>query len=97
MAAILSGSTSTPVTVGPYLPVPILVRLPLAAVVVIWAALTSRSWLLPVAVVLAMPVLWINSLAVLAACVPLRAIDLARVPKQARPVSSANVATPLTG
>ena len=89
---ILSGSSSTPETVGPYLPVSILVRLPLAAAVVVAAALTSRAWLLPVAVVLAMPVLWINSLAVLAACIPLRTMDLARVRMPAR--SAAGVADP---
>ena len=68
---VLSTSSSTPITVGWYLPVPLLYRLPVAGVVVILAAITERRWLLPVAVVLAMPVLWLNSLAVLAACVPL--------------------------
>ena len=68
---ILGESSSTPVTVGWFLPVSLLVRLPVALVVVAWAALTGRAWLVPVAVVLAMPVVWVNSLAVLAACVPL--------------------------
>jgi Glycosyltransferase family 87 len=68
----LAGSSSTPDTVGWYLPVPLLVRLPIAAVVVGIAAWTDRRWLLPAGVVIAMPVLWLNSLAVLAACVPLR-------------------------
>jgi Glycosyltransferase family 87 len=67
----LAGSSSTPDTVGWYLPVPLLVRLPIAAVVVGIAAWTDRRWLLPAGVVIAMPVLWLNSLAVLAACVPL--------------------------
>ena len=39
--------------------------------VVVIAAWFDRRWLLPVGVVIAMPVLWLNSLAVLAACVPL--------------------------
>ena len=68
---ILTGSSSTPDTVGWYLPVPLLVRLPVAAVVAVIAAWADRRWLLPVAVVLAMPILWLNSLAVLAACMPL--------------------------
>ncbi len=68
---ILAGSSSTPVTVGWYLPVPLLVRLPVAVVVMVAAAWFDRRWLLPVAVVIAMPVLWLNSLAVLAACIPL--------------------------
>ena len=68
---IVLGSSSTPVTVGWFLPVPLAVRLPIAAVIVLLAAWSDRRWLVPVAVVTAMPVLWLNSLAVLAACVPL--------------------------
>jgi hypothetical protein len=59
------------VTPGWYLPVPLLPRLVGAAIVVVVAALTDRPWLIPVAVVLAMPVIWLNSFAVLAAAVPL--------------------------
>jgi hypothetical protein len=58
-------------TVGWYLPIALLPRLVLAAVIVAIAGLTDRRWLVPVGVVLAMPVIWLNSLAVLAACVPL--------------------------
>jgi hypothetical protein len=58
-------------TVGWYLPIGLAPRLVAAVVVVIAAARTDRRWLLPVGVVLAMPVVWLNSLAVLAACVPL--------------------------
>ncbi len=58
-------------TVGWYLPIAVLPRLGLAVVVIAVAGLTDRRWLLPFGVVLAMPVIWLNSLAVLAACVPL--------------------------
>jgi hypothetical protein len=58
-------------TVGWYVPVPLVPRLVAAVAVVAIAAWTERRWLVPVAVVLAMPVVWANSLAVLAACVPL--------------------------
>jgi general stress protein CsbA len=58
-------------TVGYYLPVPLLPRLVLAALVVLFASLTNRRWLVPVAVVLALPVIWSNSLAILAAVYPL--------------------------
>jgi hypothetical protein len=58
-------------TVGWYLPIGLAPRLVAAVVVVVVAALTDRRWLVPVAVALAMPVVWLNSLAVLAACVPL--------------------------
>ena len=70
------------VTTGPYLPVPLLVRLPLAAGLVAWGGLTDRRWTVPVGVTLALPVVWLNSLAVLVALVPLlaaerRGVDLA--------------------
>ena len=58
-------------TVGWYLPIGLAPRLVAATIVVVIAAWTDRRWLLPVGVVLAMPVVWLNSLAVLAACVPL--------------------------
>jgi glycosyl transferase family 87 len=58
-------------TVGFYVPVPLLPRLVLAVLVVLFASLTDRRWLVPVAVVLALPVIWSNSLAILAAVYPL--------------------------
>ena len=42
------------------------------------AGLTGRAWLLPIAVTLALPVLWLNSLAILAACVPLSRVRVGR-------------------
>jgi hypothetical protein len=67
-------------TPGWYLAVPLLPRLVAAAVLIVVAALTDRRWVLPFAVVLALPVLWLNGLAVLAAVVPLwqtRSVDVA--------------------
>lgn len=58
-------------TVGWYLPVPLLPRLVVAVALIAWGAVTDRPWTIPVGVVLAMPVMWLNSLAVLAALVPL--------------------------
>ena len=52
-------------------PIPLLVRLPVAALVAVFAARTDRSWLLPVAAVLALPLLWIHGLAILVAITPL--------------------------
>ena len=70
---ILANSSSTPAdTPGWFLPVPLVVRLPIAFIVVVLAARTDRAWLLPVAVTLALPVVWLNGLAILAACWPLR-------------------------
>ena len=65
-------------TVGWYVPIALAPRLAAALLVTAVAGLTSRRWLLPVAVALAMPVLWANALAVLAACVPLWRADRAR-------------------
>jgi hypothetical protein len=47
----------------------------LAAALVAYAALTNRRWLVPIAVALALPVVWSNSLAVLAAVYPLWKLD----------------------
>lgn len=51
-------------------PIPLLFRLPLAAALVIWGARTDRKWTVPVAVVLALPVIWTASLAILVAVIP---------------------------
>lgn len=69
MATAGSGTVST---VGWYLPLPLLPRLVAAGLVVIVAARTDRRWMVPVGVVLAMPVIWLNSLAALIAMIPLR-------------------------
>jgi hypothetical protein len=68
LAAAGQGSVATP---GWYLPVPLLPRLAVAAIVTVIAAATDRRWLVPFAVVVALPVLWLNGLAVLTAAVPL--------------------------
>ncbi len=49
-----------------WVPVPLLVRLPAAALLVIWGARTDRPWTLPTASMLALPVLWMVGLAMLA-------------------------------
>src|SRR5574340_902347 len=49
------------------IPIPLWLRLPVSAVIVIWGARTDRSWSVPLAVALAMPALWITTFAVLAA------------------------------
>jgi hypothetical protein len=51
--------------------VPLLPRLAVAALIAVAAALTDRPWLLPVAVLIALPVVWMNGFAILAAVVPL--------------------------
>jgi hypothetical protein len=68
LAGAGQGSIQTP---GWYLAVPLLPRLAVAALITVAAALTDRRWLVPVAVVIALPVVWTNGFAVLAAVVPL--------------------------
>jgi hypothetical protein len=73
---LLTQSAGAPLeTTGPHLAVPLLLRLGIAILVVAWGALTDRRWTLPVAVTLALPVIWLNSLATLVALVPLLALD----------------------
>lgn len=62
-----TGAEAWPFTIQ----VPLPVRLALAAAVVVWGARTDRRWALPVAATLALPVLWVNGLAILVAAIPL--------------------------
>ena len=57
----LSPNTGTAYVV----PIPLLVRLPAAVVLVIWGARTNRPWTLPTASMLGLPVLWMVGLAML--------------------------------
>lgn len=77
--------------------IPIGLRLPLAAIVIVVAAVTDRRWLVPVGALLAMPVLWWGGLSVLIAIAALErerieelvinnlrsAFDLSRTPRPA--------------
>jgi Glycosyltransferase family 87 len=45
---------------GGSLPIPVVVRLPIAAAVVWWGARSDRRWAVPVAATIATPVLWIG-------------------------------------
>lgn len=48
-------------------PPPLVVRLPVAALLVAWGARTDRRWTVPVSAMLALPVLWPSAFAMLAA------------------------------
>ena len=52
----------------PALPIPLLLRLPVAAVIVVWGARTNRRWTVALAAALSVPALWPGSFAILAAC-----------------------------
>ncbi len=54
-----------------HLPVPLLVRLPAAAALVIWGARTDRRWTVVVAAMLGLPTLWTHGFALLLGVIPL--------------------------
>jgi glycosyl transferase family 87 len=59
-----------------HIPIPLWLRLPIAAALALYAGRTDRRWLLPVVALVAMPVLWWGSLSVLIGCV---AIERTRI------------------
>jgi hypothetical protein len=73
---VLVGRTAAANSAGLYGAIPLLLRLPIAAALVVWAALTDRRWVVPIAAVLAMPVVWPNAFAVAVAAIPLLARPL---------------------
>lgn len=54
---------------GAWLPVPLWIRLPAAAAIVVWGARTDRPWTIAVGATLALPVLWFSGLAILVAMI----------------------------
>jgi hypothetical protein len=56
-----------------YLNVPLTIRFPIALAIIVWGARTNRTWTIPVAMTLAMPIVWANSVTILVALVPLLA------------------------
>jgi hypothetical protein len=68
--------------------VPLVVRVVIAAVIVAWGAWTDRPWVLPIAVLLAQPVIWVASLSILVGILPLRGaqgrVRAAQVPRSSR-------------
>lgn len=68
IAVLGKGAAASPTTT--YVAVPLLVRLPVAVLLIAWGARADRRWVLPVGVMLALPIVWLNSLAVLLALVP---------------------------
>ena len=67
---MLLGSAGTPPP-WPALPVPLWLRVPLAASIVWWGARRDARWTVPVAATLALPALWPGGFAILAAVLPL--------------------------
>jgi hypothetical protein len=73
----------------PQIAIPLLLRLPAAALLVIWGARSGRKWTVPLAAAIAMPVLWISAFAVLAAIPALNRPELAERRTTDRPAAAA--------
>jgi len=73
----LQRNAARPPQFGVFQDAPLRLRLIPAVLLVVWGALTNRAWTVPVAATLALPVLWFNGLAMLAAAMWL--IDPPRV------------------
>ena len=65
--SLLSFATAQPPTAVP----PLWIRLPAAAALAYWAGRTGRAWIVPIAAFLALPVVWLQGLAILTASFPL--------------------------
>jgi hypothetical protein len=74
-------------------PIPFVVRLPVAIGVVVWGAWTGRRWTVPVAGMLALPALWYGGLSMLLAVIALRepVAPMRRPPTPAEPASAPTV------
>lgn len=68
-------------------------RVGAAALLVVVAGLLGRAWLVPIALLISLPILWPDSLALLLACFPLIAGDRARHAR-IRPGTTRNAAAP---
>jgi hypothetical protein len=71
---VIGTGISPDVGTAHFVPLPFVVRLPAAVVLVIWGARTDRPWTLPTASMLALPVLWLVGLAMLVGAFALSAI-----------------------
>jgi hypothetical protein len=65
--------------------VPLLWRLPVAVVVVVWGARTDRPWTVPLAAMIALPAVWFGSLSMLLAIIPLRHVAPPAAPGDREP------------
>jgi hypothetical protein len=65
IAYVLETGVSPNVGTAAWVPIPLVIRLPAAVLLVIWGARTDRPWTVPTASMLALPVLWMVGLAML--------------------------------
>jgi hypothetical protein len=69
-------------------PIPLVVRLPFAVVLIVWGALKNYRWVVPIGAMLALPALWYGGLSIALAALPLVGArtwgDVVRVAREAR-------------
>jgi hypothetical protein len=65
IAYVLDTGVSPNVGTASWVPIPLLIRLSAAVLLVLWGARTNRPWTVPTASMLALPVLWLVGLAML--------------------------------
>jgi hypothetical protein len=68
ITVLAQGSGIAPTTT--HLDLQLTLRLPAAVLLIAWGARANQRWVLPVGVMLALPIVWLNSFAVLLALVP---------------------------
>ena len=76
----------------PYIPIPLWLRFPVAVLIVVWGALHDRPWTVAVAVTLALPTIWVQSLPVLLGAVPAMAVGRWTSVRHTPPVADAVMA-----
>lgn len=91
-SAWLTQVANVPTRAQNLVPIPLAIRLPVAAILVLVAARLDRPWILAPAVTLALPLLWAHGFAVLVAITPLLRIRTGEV--RARTQSRAPVLEP---
>jgi hypothetical protein len=64
----------------PNLAIPLLLRLPVAVILLVWGARTNRRWTVPAAATLALPVMWLSGLSILASIPALDRSQLRETP-----------------
>lgn len=62
---VLATGVAPNVGTAAWVPIPLLIRLPAAVIVVAWGARTDRAWTVPIASMLALPVLWMVGLSMI--------------------------------
>jgi len=60
----------------PILPLPLVVRLPVALIILVWGALTNRYWTVPITATLALPAIQLGGFAILVAAMPFLGLPL---------------------